>query len=107
MSVVRHITDETFEVEVFPSPRLTVVDFWAEWCAPCKRLAPVLEQIAVEYAGQIKVIKLDADANPVTPARYGVSSLPTLLVFKQGQLVETIVGFLPKDKLLQKLLAHA
>ncbi len=106
MNVAQHVTDETFEVEVFHSPYLTVVDFWAEWCAPCKRLAPFLEQIAAEYAGKIKVAKLDADANPVTPGRYGITGLPTLLVFKQGQLVETIVGFLPKDKLLQKLLPH-
>lgn len=101
-----HVTDATFEGEVLKSPLLTVTDFWAEWCMPCKRIAPLLEQIATEYAGKIKVAKVDVDANPNTPGMFGITGIPTLLVFKGGVLVETIVGFLPKDKLLAKLLPH-
>ena len=101
-----HITDASFKTEVLESPTLAVTDLWAEWCGPCKRMAPVLDEIASEYAGQIKVTKLDVDANPNIPGQYGVMGIPTLLVFKSGQLVETIVGFLPKDRLLAKLLPH-
>jgi thioredoxin 1 len=106
MNAAIHITDAEFEAEVLRAPILTVTDLWTEWCAPCKRLSPVLEQIAAEYAGQIKVTKMDVDANPLTPAQYDVQGLPTLLVFKDGQLVDTIVGFWPKDRLLDKLLPH-
>jgi thioredoxin 1 len=106
MDAATHITDATFEAEVLRSPILTIVDFWADWCVPCKRLEPVLEQIAAEYQGKIKVTKLDVDANPRTPGQHGVSGLPTLLVFKGGKLEETVVGFQPKDKLLAKLLPH-
>ena len=106
MDVATHITDATFEAEVLRAPILTILDFWADWCVPCKRLDPVLEQIAVEYQGKIKVAKLDVDANPRTPERYGVTGIPTLLVFKGGELAETLVGVMPKDKLLAKLLPH-
>jgi thioredoxin 1 len=106
MDAAIHITDVTFEAEVLRSPVLTIVDFWADWCVPCKRLGLVLEQIAVEYADKIKVTKLDVDANPRTPGQYGITGLPTLLVFKSGKLEETVVGFQPKDKLLVKLLPH-
>jgi thioredoxin 1 len=98
------ITDATFETEVVRSPILTIVDLWAEWCMPCKNLAPILDQIAAEYQGKIKVTKLDVDANPVIPGQFGVTGIPTLLLFKGGDLVQTIVGFLPKDRLLQKVL---
>jgi thioredoxin 1 len=98
------ITDATFETEVLRSPVPTIVDLWAEWCVPCKNLAPILDQIAAEYRGKIKVTKLDVDANPAIPGQFGVSGIPTLLIFKGGQLVQTIVGLLPKDRLVQKLL---
>lgn len=104
MGAAIHITDATFEVEVLRSPVLTVVDFWAEWCMPCKRIAPILDEIAAQYEGQIKVVKLDVDANPVTHGKFGVTGIPTLLVFKDGKLAETLVGFMPKDKVLGKLL---
>ena len=104
MGAKLEITDETFETEVLRSTVLTIVDLWAEWCMPCKNLAPILDQIAMEYRGKIKVTKLDVDANPAIPGQFGISSLPTLLVFKGGQLVQTILGFLPKDRLLGKLL---
>jgi thioredoxin 1 len=98
------ISDATFESEVVQSSVLTIVDLWAEWCMPCKNLAPIMDQIAAEYQGKIKVTDLDVDANPGIPEQFGVTGIPTLLVFKGGQLVQTIVGFLPKDRLLQKLL---
>jgi thioredoxin 1 len=98
------ITDATFETEVLHETGLAIVDLWAEWCMPCKNLAPILDQIAIEYRGKIKVTKLDVDANPIIPGQYGITGLPTLLVFKGGQLVQTILGFLPKDRLLGKLL---
>ena len=106
MSAAIEITDATFEADVLRSPTLTILDLWAEWCMPCKRLVPILDDIATQYAGKIQVVKLDVDANPVTPGKFGVSSLPTLLVFKGGKLVETLVGFMPKDKVLAKVLPH-
>jgi thioredoxin 1 len=106
MGTAAHITDAMFEAEVLRAPILTVLDLWAEWCAPCKRLAPILDEIAAQYDGKIRVVKLDVDANPVTPGLYNVTGIPTLLVFKQGKLVETIVGFLPKDKVLARLRPH-
>jgi thioredoxin len=98
------ITDATFETEVLRSPIVTIVDLWADWCMPCKNLAPILDQIATEYRGKIKVTMLDVDTNPAIPGQFGVTGIPTLLVFKDGALAQTIVGFLPKDQLLQKLL---
>ena len=103
MEAAVEITDATFEAEVLHSPGLTIVDLWAEWCLPCKNLAPILDQIAEEYRGKIKVTKLDVDANPAVPGLYGVTGIPTLLVFEGGEFVDSIVGFLPKDRLLKKL----
>ncbi|MFO7697365.1 MAG: thioredoxin [Anaerolineae bacterium] len=105
-AVAVHVTDATFEAEVLHSSQLTVADFWAEWCMPCKRIAPLLEQIAADYAGQVKVAKVDVDANPQTPGLYNITGIPTLLLFKNGKLVDTIVGFLPKDRLLDRILPH-
>ena len=103
---IADVTDDTFEAEVVKSTVLTITDLWAEWCGPCKRLSPILDQIAAEYPGRVKVVKLDVETNPNVPTQYGVMNIPTLLVFKDGQLVETIVGFQPKDRLLNKLLPH-
>jgi len=106
MDAAVEITDATFEMEVLRSPSLTIVDLWAEWCMPCKNLAPILDQIGTEYAGNIKITKLDVDSNPAVPGQYGVTGVPTLLVFKDGQLVDTITGFLPKSRLVEKLSPH-
>jgi thioredoxin 1 len=106
MSTHVNVTDATFQTEVLESEVLTVTDLWAEWCGPCKRLAPILDEIATEYPTQIKIAKLDVDENPNIPTQFGVMGIPTLLVFKKGQLLETIVGFLPKERLLNKLLPH-
>ena len=106
MSVPIHVTDDSFEQEVLQSDTPIVLDLWAEWCAPCKRIAPILEDIAAEYDGQLKVAKLDVDNNPVTPPKYGILSIPTLLVFKDGQPVERIVGYMPKERLMDKIKPH-
>jgi thioredoxin 1 len=102
-AVAVHITDATFEAEVLRSPILTIIDFWAEWCMPCKRIAPILEELAAENVGKLKLTKLDVDSNPRTPDKYGITGIPTLLVFKNGKLEDTIVGFLPKDRLASRL----
>jgi thioredoxin 1 len=106
MSTPIHVTDDSFEQDVIRSGVPTVVDFWAVWCAPCKRIAPVLEEMAAEYEGQLKVAKLNVDENHATAGKYGVMSIPTLLVFKDGQPVERIVGYMPKDHLMGKIQPH-
>ena len=100
------VTDDTFEDVVLMAEVPTVVDFWAVWCGPCKMIAPVLEEIAGEYDGQLQVAKLDVDHNNESAMHYGVMSIPTLIVFKGGQPVERIVGFMPKAKLLAKITPH-
>jgi thioredoxin 1 len=99
-------SDESFERDVLDSTEPVLVDFWAEWCAPCKMIAPVVAEIAEEYDGQIKVAKLDADENPNTMQAFGIMGIPTLILFKDGQIAERITGFMPKDRLLEKLLPH-
>ncbi len=103
---IMEVTDDTFQAEVVESTVLTITDLWAEWCGPCKRLSPILDEIAAEYGDRVKVVKLDVDSNPNIPTQYGVMGIPTLLVFKGGELVETIVGFQPKERLLSKLRPH-
>jgi thioredoxin 1 len=100
------VTDSTFEEAVLQADIPTIVDFWAVWCGPCKMIAPVLQQIANEYDGKLQVAKLDVDHNDQTTMQYGVMSIPTLILFKSGQAVERIVGFMPQDKLLKRLEAH-
>ncbi len=97
------VSDKTFDQEVLKSQTPVLVDFWATWCGPCKMIAPVLEQIATEKDGALKIAKLDVDENPDTAMKYGVQSIPTLLVFKGGQEVSRIVGYHSKAQLVQKL----
>ncbi len=95
------ISDKSFDQEVLKSTTPVLVDFWATWCGPCKMIAPVLEQLATEREGQLKITKLDVDENPDLAVKFGVQSIPTLLVFKGGQVVGRIVGYQPKTKLVQ------
>jgi thioredoxin 1 len=100
------VTDETFEAQVLKSSQPTLVDFWAIWCGPCKMVAPVVDELARENDGRLRVMKLDVDENQDTAMRYDVMSIPTLILFKEGQPVERIVGFKPKADLAKKLLPH-
>jgi len=100
------VTDLTFDAEVLKPDIPVLVDFWAEWCGPCQTIAPSLEAIAAEYVGRLKVVKLDVDANNQTAIAYGVQSIPTLLLFKNGQVVERIVGAVPKERILERLRPH-
>jgi len=93
------VTDETFEHEVLGSSDPVLVDYWAEWCGPCKMIAPVLEEIAVEYDGRVRVAKLNIDDNPNTPPRYGIRGIPTLMLFKNGEVEATKVGAVSKSQL--------
>jgi len=94
-----HITDDTFEQEVLQSQTPVLVDYWAEWCGPCKMIAPALDQIASEYHGRLKVAKLNIDENQATPPKYGIRGIPTLMIFKNGNLEATKVGALSKTQL--------
>ena len=98
-----HLTDQNFEHEVLHSETPVLVDFWAEWCAPCRMLAPVIEQINDDYAGRVKVAKLDVDAAPVISAQLGVMSIPTVILFVNGKAAQRMVGFLPKPSLKAKI----
>ncbi|GAB6281340.1 MAG: thioredoxin [Ignavibacterium sp.] len=97
------ITDNNFETEVLKSQSPILIDFWAVWCGPCKIIAPVVEEIANEYEGKLKVGKLDVDNNPQTSVKYGIRSIPTLLLFKDGVVVDTIIGAIPKSQIIQRL----
>lgn len=94
-----HLTDDSFEDEVLKSGEPVLVDYWAEWCGPCKMIAPVLDEIADEFAGKLKVAKLNIDDNPDTPPRYGIRGIPTLMLFKDGEVEATKVGAVSKSQL--------
>jgi thioredoxin 1 len=100
------ISDDVFEDEVLNSDTPVLADFWAEWCGPCHMIAPSVKEIANEQSSVLKVAKLDIDENPVTPGRYGIMSIPTLMLFKDGEAVARIIGAMPKDRLLAQILPH-
>jgi len=100
------VTDSNFDQDVLKSDQPVLVDFWAAWCGPCRAIAPIVEELAQEFQGKIKVGKMDVDRNNATPMRYKVTGIPTLLVFKGGQVVEQLVGYRPKDAIQQALQKH-
>ena len=97
---IHHVTDDTFEPEVLQADKPVLVDYWAEWCGPCKKIAPLLDDIAKDYAGKLKVAKLNIDENQATPPKYGIRGIPTLMLFKNGNLAATKVGALSKSQLM-------
>ncbi|MDQ8163012.1 MAG: thioredoxin [Gemmatimonadota bacterium] len=101
------VSDDNFATEIEQTTGLAVVDFWATWCAPCRMIAPIVEQLATEYAGKAKVAKLDVDHNQKTAARFNVRSIPTILFFKDGKLVDQVVGAVPRPALEAKFKEHA
>ena len=107
MADVLEVTDETFDTEIVNAELPAMVDFWATWCGPCKMVAPVVEELAKDYQGKIKVAKMDVDQNRQTPARFGIRNIPTLIFFKGGEVAQTIIGAQPKSAIeneLKKLL---
>ena len=100
------VDDANFQTEVINSDKPVLVDFWAIWCGPCKMIAPIVEELATEYDGKLKVTKMDVDANPRTAMQFGIRSIPTLMIFKGGQVVEQIIGAVPKRHLLDKVTPH-
>ena len=103
MGTIETLTDSTFDEEVAGSSEPVLVDFWAEWCGPCKMIAPVLEEIATEHPGKLRIVKLNVDDNPSAARRYDVMSIPTLIVFRDGQPAKRLVGAKPKGALLEEL----
>ena len=101
MADLQQVSDESFDVEVLKSDLPVLIDFWAPWCGPCRAIAPVVEELAKEYAGRLKVVKMNVDDNPQTPSRYGVRGIPNLIVFKGGEVKEQIIGAVPKAQLVK------
>ena len=106
MADVLNVTEETFQSEVLDASDPVLVDFSAVWCGPCKMLDPIVKQLAVDWNGKVKVVKIDADQNPGIVTQYGVMGIPTLLFFKSGEIKERITGYMPKDKLVARFTPH-
>ena len=96
---IKHVTDDSFETDVIKADGPVLVDYWAEWCGPCKMIAPALDEAAKNYAGRVTVAKLDIDSNPKAPARFGIRGIPTLILFNEGKKINELVGNQPKDKI--------
>ncbi len=101
--MTKTVTDQTFEKEVLQSEGVSLVDFWAPWCGPCRMIGPIVDDLSQEYAGRVNVLKMNVDENPETPGRFGIMGIPTLLLFKDGALVDTMVGLQSKETLVQRI----
>ncbi|MDT3739959.1 MAG: thioredoxin [Candidatus Kapabacteria bacterium] len=106
MSKPHHLTDSEFENVVLKSDIPVLIDFWATWCGPCRMIAPIIEDMAVEFEGKAKICKLDVDNNTQVASKYGIRSIPTVLIFNKGEVVDQIVGAVPKQQIVDRLLAH-
>ncbi len=105
-TAIMQVTDANFDQEVLKSDQPVLIDFWAVWCGPCRALAPVVDEVAESYSGKVKVAKMNVDENPGTPGRYGIRGIPTLLIFKGGQVKEQIVGYVPKETIQKAIDKH-
>ncbi len=105
-TAILEVTDANFDQEVLKSDQPVLIDFWAVWCGPCKALSPIVDQVAESYSGKVKVAKMNVDQNPGTPGRYGIRGIPTLLIFKDGQVKEQIVGYVPKETIEKVIDKH-
>ena len=103
MADVVQVTDASFETEVLKADLPVLIDFWAPWCGPCKAIAPVVEELSKEYAGRLKIVKMNVDDNPQTPSKYGVRGIPNLILFKSGQVRDQIIGAVPKAQLIKAI----
>ncbi|MBQ1331219.1 MAG: thioredoxin [Desulfovibrio sp.] len=105
--MAEQVSDSTFEASVLKSDLPVLVDFWAPWCGPCRAVGPIVDEVAGEYAGRVRVFKMNVDENPATPTKFGIRAIPTLIVFKNGEAVEQRTGALPKDQIVQLLQSKA